>query len=70
MVSTCGHNGCDVRVARGLTPFCQMTLTPKDKPANVFHTYTAAVNYARANGGRVQCVTVTGGPKTFAVMAA
>jgi hypothetical protein len=47
-----------------------MVLTPKAKPANMFHSYATAADYARSTGGRIQCVTVSGGPKTFVVEVA
>ncbi len=63
----CGHNGCNVRIANGLTPFCQMSAPVTVVADNVFQSYTKAADYARVNGGRVVCVTRSGGPKRFSV---
>jgi hypothetical protein len=65
----CGHNGCDVRIGLGLTPFCQIPATPKVVADNVFSSYAQATEYTRAKGGRIVCATRSGGPRTFVVTA-
>lgn len=62
----CGNFGCAVRLARGLKPFCDGTLT-SGRGEKGFSSYAVAAERARAVGGRVRCVRVSGGPKAFIV---
>lgn len=50
--TACGHFGCDVRIARGLTPFCQMeTPAPTNDGAPVFGSMAEAKDYIAKHGG-------------------
>lgn len=69
--ASCGHPGCDVRVARGLVPFCQMNgpIVPKVRAANEFDYYSEAAAYQRIYGGRIQSLNLNlGDRKGFAVV--
>jgi hypothetical protein len=72
-ICKCSSEACQVRVRRGLVPFCEMPAAPSTPdPPNVFRSYERAGEHRRTlpNPDRYTIVSVTrsGGPKRFAVV--
>lgn len=67
----CGNKGCEVRMARGLLPFCQMDSSMASRSNAGFSSYDAAVA-ARKDGQKVLRVGnfTDGGLKRFVLVAA
>ena len=57
-----------IRAVRGLPPFCQMPRNVQ-RECEWYGTYTAAADAARLVGGKVRCITRSGGPRRFAVIS-
>lgn len=64
-------DACTKRRNLGLAAWCDksrvIAVSVRVKAENQFGNYSDAAAYARTNGGRVQCTTVSGGPREFTV---
>lgn len=62
----CGSQGCGVREARGLVPFCQLTGSSKPAAKPGFDTMEACKAAHPGRGAVLRCISTlhSGGPRT------
>jgi hypothetical protein len=67
-VCRCKGFGCEVRIARGMTPFCQMPTPVSTPEPNVYGSYREALE--QANGRHVEACGgyAMGNPRLFRVV--